>query len=186
MSLQTLIVYSPFLAVVYVLFGLLQALRKKHQGFFAALLAFLTIALTVAAYVTTTDPLTKAQFTQYMLINAGVVFIGSLLMLLLERRDSERDANRSYGMLGLGVSILMALGIFATPLLSGALAASQAGGAANNFGNGTLQNVRSFTPGAGGQTGAATTQAAPDGSDSQLAQVLTAQTGLSTDDLNTQ
>jgi len=180
-----LIVYSPFLAVVYVLLGLLQALRKKHQGFFAALLAFLTIALTVAAYVITTDPLTKAQLTQYMLINAGVVFVGSLLMLLLERRDSERDANRSYGMLGLGVSILMALGIFATPLLSGALAASQAGGAANNFGNGALQGVRQFTPGAGGN-GAATTEAAPGSGNSQLATVLTAQTGLSTDDLTTQ
>ena len=87
MSLQTLIVFSPFLPVGYVLFGLLQALRKKHQGFFASLLAFLTIALTVAAYVITTDPLTKARLTQFMLINAGVAFIGSLLMLLLERRE---------------------------------------------------------------------------------------------------
>src|SRR5689334_21165240 len=124
MSLQTLLVFSSFLAVLYVLYGLIQALRRKEQGFIAAFLAFLTVAATVAAYVTTTDPFTKARLTQFMLINAGVVFIGSLLMLLLERRNPDRDMNHSYGMLGLGMSILLALGIFVTPLLAGALANS--------------------------------------------------------------
>ena len=191
MSLQTLIVFSPFLAVVYVLYGLIQALRRKEQGFIAALLAFITVAGTVAAYVITTDALTKARLSQFMLLNAIIVFVGSLLMLLLERRNHDRDMNRSYGMLGLGMSILLAVGIFATPLLSGALNTNQAGTTANNFGNGTLQTVRSFTPGArnnGGNT-AESTQAAADttgGGNSQLATVLTAQTGLSTDDLNTQ
>ncbi|MBI1258629.1 MAG: SH3 domain-containing protein [Chloroflexi bacterium] len=188
MSPQTLLIFSPFLAVIYVLFGLLQALRKKHQGFFAALLAFLAIAGTIAAYVTTSDPLVKARLTQFMLLNALIAFVGSLLMLLLERRDSERDSNRSYGMVGLGVSILMALGIFATPLLSGALANSAQGNAANNFGTGTLQAVRNFTPGTNGQNIAESTQSADaaSGAPSPLAQALTAQTGLSTDDLTTQ
>ena len=188
MSPQMLLIFSPFLAVIYVLFGLLQALRRKHQGFFAALLAFLAIAGTIAAYVITTDPLTKARLTQFMLLNALIAFVGSLLMLLLERRDSERDPNRSYGMVGLGVSILMALGIFATPLLSGALANSAQGNATANLGTGTLQAVRNFTPGAGGQNIAESTQSADtaSGEQSPLAQALTAQTGLSTDDLTTQ
>ena len=97
--------------------------------------------------------------------------------------------NRSYGMVGLGVSILMALGIFATPLLSGALANSaQSNATANNLGTGTLQAVRNFTPGANGQNTAQSTQsadAAP-GGQSPLALALTVQTGLSTDDLTTQ
>ena len=193
MSLQTLIVFSPFLAVLYVLYGLIQALRRKEQGFIAALLAFITVAGTVAAYVITTDALTKARLTQFMLLNAIIVFVGSLLMLLLERRNPDRDMNRSYGMLGLGMSILLAIGIFVTPLLAGALANSnQASATANNFGNnGTLQTVRAFTPGArgnGGQGNAESTQAADttSGGQSPLAQALTAQTGLSVDDLNTQ
>src|SRR5215475_10393968 len=99
MSLQTLLVFSPFLAVLYVLYGLIQALRRKEQGFIAAFLAFLTIALTVIAFVTTTDAFTKARLTQEMLLNAAIVFIGSLLMLLLERRSPDRDKSHSYGML---------------------------------------------------------------------------------------
>src|SRR5664279_404882 len=182
MNLQTLLVYSPFLALLYVLYALIQALRGKQQGVIAALLAFIAMGTSLAAYVLTSDAIAKAQLVEYMVINAAVVFIASILMLLIERRRPDRDLNRSYGMLGIGLSILLALGIFITPLISRALPGGNlAGATANNrAGHSTLQTVSALTP------GAAANGTAQADTPSQVAQVLSTQTGLSVADLTTQ
>ena len=45
------------------------------------------------------------------------MFVGSLLILLIERGNRKRDPRRSYGMIGVGVSICLALITFGAPLL---------------------------------------------------------------------
>src|SRR4051812_13521458 len=103
MNPQLLLVFSPFLAVLYILFALIQALRGKRQGTFAAILAFLAAALSMVAFVITSDTIARAQLERLMLLNAVIAFVASLLILLIERRKKDRDPSRSYGILGIGL-----------------------------------------------------------------------------------
>ncbi len=126
MNLQLLMAFAPFIALLYLAFALLQALRHKQQGIIAALLALMVIALPLAAYFLAETTL-RAQLMNWLTLNAAVVFVGSLLVLLIERGNRKRDPRRSYGMIGIGVSICLALITFGAPLLitTGSTDASQ-------------------------------------------------------------
>ena len=120
MNIASLLAFSPFLAVLYVAFALIQALRKKQQGFGAALLAFIALAVPFAALLLSGDATVKASITNYLTLNAVIVFVASMIVLLIERGNKARAANRSYGMLGIGLGVLLAVEIFVFPLLGGA------------------------------------------------------------------
>ena len=119
MNIASLLAFSPFLAVLYVAFALIQALRKKQQGFGAALLAFIALAVPFAALLLSGDVTVKASITNYLTLNAVIVFVASMIVLLIERGNKARTANRSYGMLGIGLGVLLAVEIFVFPLLGG-------------------------------------------------------------------
>lgn len=188
MNPQLLLVFSPFLALLYVLYALLQALRGQRQGVGAALLAFIAAAASLAAFVLTTETLARTRLEQLLLLNALIAFVASLLILWIERRRKNRDPNRSYGMIGIGLSILLALGIYVAPLLANAVPSSTetlSTGAANRPDT-TFQTISALTPGApDNQAGAAATAEAP-AAGNDLAAVLSAQTGLTLTDLTAQ
>ncbi len=149
MTLQTFVPYMPFLAVLFVLFALLQALRHRRQGFGAALLALVSIAAPLAAYLLSSDVSLRASLIQSMTINAAVVFVASLLTLLIERRDPKRDPNHSYGLLGIGLSMLLVVGMFALPMIAATSATNSTTAAFNTAANtGDTVLVSAVTPGA--------------------------------------
>ncbi len=188
MNPQLLLTFSPFLALLYVLFALFQALRGKRQGLFAALLACAAAAVALAAFVLMGEtPTLRSRLVQAMLLNALITFVASLLILLVERQRKGRDPNRSYGMIGIGLSVLLALGTYVTPLLTNALpAADTLSTAAAERPDTTFQTISALTPGAvANQNRPEATEEAPEGT-SDLATVLSAETGLSPDELAAQ
>ena len=169
MNVQSLIPFTPFLAVLYVLYAFIQSLRKKRQGIIAALLALIALVVPIIGIVLAETPLARIALVEYLTLNGIIVFIGSFIVLMIERRNPSRPANRSYGILGIALSALIAVEIFVYPLLAGSL-----GGRANNTAaqgdNSTLENISQTTSG----------QATAFG------QLAAKQTGLTVEDLTTQ
>lgn len=188
MSLQSFIPYIPFLAVLYAVFAFVQTLRHKRQGTTAILLALLSIAAPVIAYLFATDEPLRASLLQYLAINEAIAFVVSLVILLIERRNTKRDHSRSYGMIGLGISLLLAVGTFALPLV--ATSASTTTTAVKNTAGTTNQSglvlVSEQMPNeAANQMGSAAeaTASVDATTPTEVATALTAQTGLSADDV---
>ncbi len=118
MTLQTFVPYIPFLALSYALFALIQALRHQRQGVVALLLALIGIAAPLVAYVLNSDIAISASLIDAIFTNSVIVFVASLLTLWIERRNQTRDPKHSYGMVGIGLSILLMISMFALPLVS--------------------------------------------------------------------
>ncbi len=162
MNFQSLIPYIPFLAVFYAVFALGQTMRQKRQGMIAALLALVSIAAPLTAYFVTSDVSARTSVAQFMAISAAIVFVVSLLTLFLERRNTKRDRNRSYGMFGLALSLLLAMGIFILPIISAST--SNTSGVATNTTNAANQSdivlISAQIPGVSSdQTASATAEA---------------------------
>ncbi|MBI1257711.1 MAG: SH3 domain-containing protein [Chloroflexi bacterium] len=186
MNLLTFVPYLPFFALLYALFALLQALRHRQQGVVATLLALVSILVPFAAYLFVSDAAARAGLLQSILVNAGGVFVTSLLTLLIERRNAQRDSSRSYGMLGLGLSVLLVVAMFALPLLTTSTSSAAVPQAFVNATNNTSGDTVLVSNQTSSNTAAQpeATQSA-DSTPTAVAQALTAQTGLSADDLLT-
>jgi hypothetical protein len=95
-----------------------------------------------------------------ILANAIIVLVISVVILVLDWRKTPRDLNHSFGLLGLGVAVLLLVGIVTTPLILSLIPGSTSS---------ILQSAGSTAQ-----------------SDGSLQSVLTAQTGLSIDDIQSQ
>ncbi|MEP6987363.1 MAG: hypothetical protein ABI970_17290, partial [Chloroflexota bacterium] len=166
MNVQSFIPFTPFLALLYLAYALIQSLRKKRQGIFAALLALIALALPLAGLILAQDSATRSTLANYLTLNGIIVFVGSLIILMIERRNPARAANRSYGILGIAVAALIAVEIFVYPLLPTTQANNAAGARADNS---TLENVS-----------ATSNQVSPFG------KLVATQTGLTVEALSTQ
>lgn len=124
MDLQTVIAFAPFLALVYALFALVQALRHKQQGLGALLLALVALVVPLGAYFLAGSVVQQQMLTRFALV-ALVVFAASLFVGLVERRNKARTPGRSYGMVGIGVSVMLALAMFAAPLVEKAVSSAE-------------------------------------------------------------
>lgn len=176
MTLQSLMAYAPFIGLLYLAFALLQALRKQQQGLFAALLALIALAAPLAALFLVQGAAARASLVNALTFNAVIIFIGSLVIRQLEKRNPARATNRSYGMLGVGLGVLLAAGTFAAPFISTAVVSGATASAADFSTaqtDSTLQTVSNVT-------------AQTDSETSEVVEVLTAQTGLTSDELTTQ
>lgn len=193
MILQLLLSFAPFLALLYVVFALVQALRHKQQGIFAGLLALVALGVPLAAYLTASTTIQARVLTRLPII-AVILFVASLLILLIERRNKARDAGRSYGMLGIGLSIVFALAMFAAPLLTASTASTEIAAAEQESSQNasvdnslvnvaerrstTLEDTAQATPSVESETEAA--------EQTEVAQVMTEQTGLTADEITAQ
>lgn len=124
MTLQTFVPYIPFLALLYALFALIQALRHQRQGVAALVLALIGIAAPLIAYVLNSDMAISASLINAIFVNAVIVFAASLLTLWIERRNQKRDPKRSYGMVGIGLSILLMASMFILPFATSSTASA--------------------------------------------------------------
>jgi cellobiose-specific phosphotransferase system component IIA len=193
MVLQLVISYAPLLALVYALFALVQALRHKKQGFGALLLALVVLIIPLVAYFAAGAVVQELMLTRFAL-GALVVFVASLLVGLVERRNKARTPGRSYGMVGIGVSVVLALAMFVAPVVETAVSGTEPTATAQAVqnqselasGDDTFVNVALNT-----STDTTNAQATPAGESettepTQVARVLTEQTGLTADEVTAQ
>ena len=68
MNIQSLIAFTPFLAVFYLAFAFVQSLRKQRQGFGAALLALMALVLPLAALIFIQDMVIRSSLAGYLLV----------------------------------------------------------------------------------------------------------------------
>ena len=190
MNLQSFVPYLPFLAVFYAVFALIQTFRHKRQGTVAILLALVSIATPLLAYILSSDAILLASLVHYLAINAAIVFVTSILILFIDRRNAKCDRNRSYGMLGLGLSMLLAIGVFGLSLVGSSTSKTNASlantiNASNQSGVVLVSAVTTGVPlnQNSSDFAAEATQSVAASTPTGVATVLTAQTGLSTDEL---
>lgn len=178
MNTESLITFVPFLAVLYVVFALIQALRKKQQGICAIILALIALVVPIAALVLNTDSAIRSALINNLTLNAVIVFVGSILILMIEGRNPARTGSHSYGMLGIGLGVLIAVCSLAVPALIGTTNTAQTAGV-NGVNPDTtgFQNVSQTTTGGTGSQTAIT---------SAFAEALSTQTGLTSEELTTQ
>ena len=170
MTPQSLIAFSPFLALLYVLYAFIQALRHKRQGVGAALLGFITLAVPLGSLILIQDATIRSEILVNLTLSAIIVFVAGFIILMIERRNHERDTSRSYGILGIAVGVLFAIATFIYPLLVPQSVTAGTGNAAA-LNTGGLQNVSQTAGGSAKSTA--------------FVDVLTAQTGLTAEELTT-
>ncbi len=168
MNLQSLMAFAPFLSLLYLAFALLQALRRQRQGWGAVVLALIALAAPTAALVSTQDAALRSNLMSALTLNAVIVFVTSLVIMLIEKRRSQ--ASRSYGMVGIGLGVVLAAGTFIFPLVSSSSASSPTPAASAALSGAMIQPVSSTTANTAAETTA-------------TADVLAEHTGLAGDAL---
>lgn len=177
--MSTLISLSPYLILIYILFAVIQLVRHQRQSFGAAVLGLIVIAVPLIAYMVSSNLAGRTSLMNAMAVGTTVFCISCIIILMIERRDTKRDKKRSYGILGLGMSVVLAGALVVMTLTQSTATQTPSAAAAaalntDNFVNVSQSNARPITQ---DSTTPATTE---------VAAVLTAQTGLSVADLTTQ
>ncbi|MBZ0299093.1 MAG: SH3 domain-containing protein [Anaerolineae bacterium] len=178
-------------ALPYLLYGIIQTLRGRAQvDRLGVLLAFLAVmvpmaALTLNAISATTQPV----LTLVMLVNALLVLVVSAVILILDYRKQDRDLSRSFGALGVGISTLLLVGLFSTPLILNQFpaqtSAAQVLNTAGSSADGAIVPA-SFTSQVANPGAASVSQAQVSSGGSALTAALERETGLSVEDILTQ
>ncbi|MBI1277518.1 MAG: SH3 domain-containing protein [Anaerolineaceae bacterium] len=175
----TLISLSPYLVFIYALYALVQSIRHQRQGIKALLLALIVVAVPVVLYLTSSDFLARINMMSAMAASAALMCVIGIVVLFIERRDPKRDKQRSYGILGIGVGLLMAVAIVGGTMTQ-SISPSQLAGFGNTSGsNGALLNISA--PSVGTTVGQGSVPAST--AAAVAAQTLISQTGLSAADL---
>lgn len=175
--MSTFLSFSPFLVLIYVIFAFVQAVRQQRQSIIAAIVAVAVVVIPIAAYVTSTDAATRLALMSNISFSIVILFLGSVIILFIERRNSKRDKNRSYGILGIAMTVLLAFGLILLPMTQTAPSAPSALNAAPTGSNG-LVNVSSPNNAAGSDQASAA-------AGTTVATVLAAETGLTTTEIAT-
>lgn len=115
------LVVLPFLALPFIFNAVVQFVRQKHElrtwGGLLALLAFIAPLLSIVFNGLREEP--NSLVTIAVSGNIVAVLVISLLMLVLELRKEEHNLNRSFGVIGVGIGVLLFTLLFAIePLTS--------------------------------------------------------------------
>lgn len=117
--MDTLLTIGGFTPLPYIFYSVIQSARQRGQiNFFGALLA-LAAALIPVGLVgwSVVSGASEPVFTVAALASAGVVVLFSLFLILRDARQHTTGLNQSYGLLGLGVGMLVIAGVLALPLV---------------------------------------------------------------------
>lgn len=171
--MNTLTSLSPFLVLIYVVFAFVQMIRHQRQSFGAAILGIFLAILPLVIYIGSSGIAARAGLMNSIAIGTTVLCLSCIVILLIERRDPKRDKKRSYGMLGIGMAVVLAGGLMVTSMTQTASPSAFTGLGAPNANNNGFVNISQ----SGTSNSAETTE---------VAKALTAQTGLATTDLTTQ
>jgi uncharacterized protein YgiM (DUF1202 family) len=116
---ESLLIFGAFFALVFLLNGLVRALRRNARIVFGdVLLAFLAGLVPLAALIMNNMEIGSIGRVEYFVMaTAALLIAGGLIIALLELRRPER-LRSSRGVLGGGVGVLLLVMAIATPLLS--------------------------------------------------------------------
>lgn len=189
------LIAGAFLALPYTIYALFQTLRGHSRpnllGMVLAVLAVLVPTATFALDLTSaaSQPLMSAA----ILLNAVIVLLISGVIMVRDYRAPERHLGESYGTLGLGISVLLIVSLFSTPLLLAQIpggtqvsASDTPVGFAADSSEGTLRPAGFNNPQAANVAADAPTQNTEASTDSPLLAVVAAETGLASDELLSQ
>lgn len=145
-----------FVPLPFILYAVVQTLRKHpYANVFGVLLAYLAVLIPVGVFAWGTARQTlPALLTFIVVISAAITLLFGLVLIVTELRRKPRKLGRSYGLLSIGVSVLIVVGLVATPTILSLIpntSVSAASAAAGNF--------AAF--GQGGDTAGTTVQATP-------------------------
>jgi hypothetical protein len=114
-----LIIAGGLFALLFILNGIIQAIRKNERiGFVQTLLAFLIVMLPLVALVMNNlDENPLAVIPSVALGLAIAVIVLSLIVVLLELRRPDK-LKQSRGLLGIGAGILVAVAAFSVPVIA--------------------------------------------------------------------
>ena len=117
--MEQLMLLGGFVPLPFVLYSIIQTLRKHpHANLFGLLLAYLAVLIPVGVFAWGTARQTlPAMLTLIIVSSAAVTALFGLVLLVRELRSSSRKVSRSYGLLGVGVSLLLVVGLIATPTI---------------------------------------------------------------------
>ncbi len=110
---------AGFVPLPYVLYSIVQTLRKHPQAnFFGVLLAYLAVLIPVGVFAWGTARQTLPDLLTLIIVSsAAISLVFGLVLLVRELRRPGHKVARSYGLLNLGVSALLALGLVVTPTI---------------------------------------------------------------------
>ncbi|MFN8528539.1 MAG: SH3 domain-containing protein [Anaerolineae bacterium] len=122
--MENILRFGGLVPLPYLLYILVQALAKHRKvNFFGLLLAYLAVLIPVGVYAWGTARQSLPPLvTLGAAASAGVSFVLGLLLLIGDIR--QHRVGRSYGLLSIGVAVLIAGGLVATPHVLALLPAS--------------------------------------------------------------
>lgn len=172
---------GAFAALPYLLWALVQAIRGKRIGILGLLLAVVAVVVPLGAVLLGLQSAANTGLITLLVINAVLAFVLSLVVMRVEggKKSTETAAPRKgwYGRLGLLASMVMAIGIFAAPMMLTA---------AVNSGTATAGSAM-FQAGQGGAgSGIVLTSDTSGSTPPEVVTALTVQTGLTLEGLSSQ
>jgi len=115
--METLMTVGGFVPIPFVLYAILQSVRKRPQvNMFGVLLAYAAVLIPVGIFTWGTIQQTLPPLLTFAsAASAGITLLFGLILLIGNLRAKPRKINRSYGMLSIGVSVMIAIGLIASP-----------------------------------------------------------------------
>ncbi len=137
--METLMTAGGFVPIPFVLYAVLQSVRKHPQvNAFGILLAYAAVLIPVGVFTWgTIQQSLPPLLMMASAASAGIALLIGLVLLIGNLRTKPRKLNRSYGLLSLGVGVLIAVGLIAAPsilaLIPNALPSTSGASAAAGF-----------------------------------------------------
>lgn len=185
--MSNLFIASAFLALLYILYAVIQTVRGKTcLDKLGALLACLAVIIPlVSLALDTVSAASQPILPAVILANAAIVLVISAVIVILDYRRPQHQLGRSFGTLGLGVSVLLVAGLLSTPLILAQFPSATTQTSSTDF-----SGLRSDTLVPAAFSGDQMPFEAPTGQqmpaqvdNSDLQSVLQNETGLTTDEL---
>lgn len=117
--MDTIMTFGGFVPLPFILYAVIQTVRKRPQvTLFGVLLAYLGVLIPVGIFAWGTARQTlPSLLTLALTASAGISFVFGLVLLGVQLRSQQRMISRSYGLLGMGVSALLVVGVLVTPTI---------------------------------------------------------------------
>ncbi len=117
--MEQLMTIGGFVPLPFVLYAIIQTLRKHPQvNRFGVLLAYFAVLIPVGLFAWGTVQQTLPPLLTFIVaVSAAIALLFGLVLVVSELRHQPRAVSRSYGLLCIGVSVLIALGLVATPTI---------------------------------------------------------------------
>jgi len=164
MNIQILTMIGGLMPILYILYAIVQSVRQRPiVNGFGMLLAYAAVLIPIGAFAWgSAQNVLPPLFMLATVASAAITFLFGVVLLIRNIRSPQHAVSRSYGLLSVGASLLIALGLVVTPTILTLIAARTAS-AASEAGIAALPFANQELAGTTDQTGDTTFPAAPEG-----------------------